>query len=78
MASELGWRADVAHGTTARMRCGTKATWQGREWPAQGACGALDSDTWQKATRVHADARVGRHVAGEVGRWRAHGLVGPG
>ena len=27
--------------------------------------------------RVHANARVGRHVAGRVGRWRAHGLVGP-
>ena len=29
--------------------------------------------------RVHADARVGRHVAQVgVGIWRAHGLVGPG
>ena len=34
---------------------------------------------WQEATRtVHVGARVGRHVAGEVRMWRAHGLVGPG
>ena len=30
------------------------------------------------STRVHVGDRVGRHVAGEVGIWRAHGLVGPG
>ena len=30
------------------------------------------------STRVHVGARVGRHVAGEDGIWRAHGLVGPG
>ena len=30
------------------------------------------------STRVHADAREGRHVASRVGIWRAHGLVGPG
>ena len=28
------------------------------------AGGAGGTDTWQEATRVHADARVGRHVAG--------------
>ena len=56
--------ADVACGTTARMRRGTKATWQGRGWPARGAGGAWGADTWQEATRVHADAREGRHVAG--------------
>ena len=43
------------------MRRGTEATWQGRAWPTRGAGGA---DMWQKATQVHADARVGRHVAG--------------
>ena len=26
--------------------------------------------------RVHVDARVGRHVAGAVGSWRAHGYSG--
>ena len=31
------------------------------------------------STQVHADTRVGHHVAcGGVGIWRAHGLVGPG
>ena len=30
------------------------------------------------STQVHADARVGRHVAMGVDIWRAHGLVGPG
>ena len=28
--------------------------------------------------RVHADARVGRHVAKRVGIWRPYGTVGPG
>ena len=28
-------------------------------------------------TRVHMGARVGRHVAGRAGRWRAHGYSGP-
>ena len=30
------------------------------------------------STQVHVDARVGHHVASEVGRCRAHGIVGPG
>ena len=73
----LTWRAELTWSAEpARMRCGTEATWQGRAWPTRGAGGA---DTWQEATRVHADAREGRHVAsGEVGIWRAHGLVGLG
>ena len=49
------------------MRRGTEATWQGRACPTRGAGGA---DMWQEATRVHADAREGRHVAG--------GLAGEG
>ena len=57
------------------MRRGTKATWQGRAWPTRGAGGA---DPWQEATRVHADAREGCHVARGAGSWRAHGIVGPG
>ena len=52
-------RADVARGTSAPMRRGTEATWQGRAWPTRGASGV---DTWQVAKRVHADAREGRHV----------------
>ena len=63
----LTWRgADVARGTTARMRRGTEATWQGREWLTRGTGGAQGADTWQEATRVHTDARVGRHVAGRL------------
>ena len=30
------------------------------------------------ATRVHADARVAPRGSEGAGRWRAHGLVGPG
>ena len=52
----------------ARMRRGTEATWQGRAWPTRGAGG---TDTWQEATRVHADAREGRHMA--RGRWQLEG-----
>ena len=58
-------QADVARRTSARMRRGTEATWQGRAWPRRGAGGAGGEDTWQEATRstrVHADAHVGRHV----------------
>ena len=45
--------ADVARGTTARMRRGAEATWQSRGWPTRGAGGAQGTDTWQEATRVH-------------------------
>ena len=78
MASGSCGRADVARETTAWMRRGTEATWQSHGWPARGAGGAQCADTWQEATRVHVGARVGRQVAGEVGIWRTHGLVGPG
>ena len=63
MARGTSRQADVARGTTARMRRGTEATWQGRGWPTRGASGAQGADTWQEATRVHADVREGRHVA---------------
>ena len=66
VASGTGWRADMARETTAQMRRGAKATWQGRGWPTRGTCGAQGAETWQEITRVHpvhADARVGCHVA---------------
>ena len=44
------------------MRRGTEATWQGRAWPMRGVGGAGGADTWQEATRVHVNAREGRHV----------------
>ena len=75
------WRADVARRTTARMRRGSVATWQGRRWPTQGAGGAQGADTWQEATRVHGSTRTpvwGATWQERVGIWRAHGLVGPG
>ena len=70
----------MARGTPTLMRRGTEATWQGNGWPARGAGGAEGADTWQEATRstqVHVGAHVGRHVAGEVGSWRAHRYSGP-
>ena len=55
--SKTSAQADVVCGTTARMRRGTEATWQGRGWPTRGAGGAQGADTLQEATRVHADPR---------------------
>ena len=63
-------------GITALMRRGTEATWQGSGWPARGVGGTQGADTWEEATRVHADAREGRHVVDGAGSWRAHGIVG--
>ena len=59
VARMLTWRveADMARRTSARMRRGTEAMWQGRAWVTRGAGGA---DTSQEATRVHTDAREGR------------------
>ena len=76
--NRLTWQgSDVARGTTAPLRRGTEATWQDACGPrGVRACGA---DVWSGATRTgHANAREGRHVATGAGKWRAHGLVGPG
>ena len=54
--------ADVARGTTALIRRGIEATWQGSGWPARDAGGAEGADTWQEATRstrVHVGALWG-------------------
>ena len=72
--AELTWCAELTwRSGPARMRHGSEATWEGRAWPTRGACSA---DTWQEATRVHADACEGRHVAewglaceGPTGKW---------
>ena len=62
MAWTLTWRAELTwRSGPGRMRRGTKATWQGHAWPTRGAGG---TNTWQAATRVHADAPEGRHMAG--------------
>ena len=58
----LTWRvglADVIHGTCADAT--RHARPRGRAARAREAQGV---DTWQDATRVHADTRVGRHVTG--------------
>ena len=46
------------------MRHGTQGHMAGLCEPTLGAGGAQGADTWREATRVHADARVGRHVVG--------------
>ena len=69
----LTWQgADVGRGTTARMRRGSEATWQGCRWPTRGAGGAQGADTWQEATRVHAGPR-GRPCGAPRGRGSAYG-----
>ena len=80
MVSGPSGRADVARRTTAWMRRGIEATWQSHGWPgeAQVAHKAQTRGRRPRGPRVHANARVGRHVAERVGRWRAHGLVSPG
>ena len=68
----MTWRAGPPrrYDVALRPRGRTRVAHVGR------ACGA---DVWPGATRTgHADPREGRHVASEAGKWRAHGLVGPG
>ena len=75
------WRADVARGTTARMRRGTEATCRAAGGPreAQAAHRARTCARRPRvSTQVHTDAHVGRHVAMGVGIWRVHMLVGHG
>ena len=77
VASGARWRADVAHGCDAALRPRDRAMGGPRR-----AHEAHRARTRGKrphvSTRVHVGVRVGRHVAEWVGRWRAHGLVGPG
>ena len=77
MASGARWRADVARGCDAALRPRGRAT--GGPRGAQEAHSARTRGRRPHvSTRVHVGTPVGRHVAGEVGIWRAHGLVGPG
>ena len=66
----------VTHGTTARVRRGSEATWHGRGWPTRGAEGARRGHVAKghATTWVHVGACVGRHVADG----RPTGIVGPG
>ena len=75
----LTWRAgaagaDVARGTTSKVRRGTEATWQSPGGPRE-AHVALTRG-WRPRRRAHAYAREGSHVAGKAGNWRAHGYSG--
>ena len=74
-------RANVARGTTARMRRGSEATWQGRGCPTRGAGGAQDADAWQEAkrsTRVHVGTRWGATWQVGLADGGPTGIVGPG
>ena len=71
-ALELTWHAGPPRG------CDTTLRPRGRA--AGGPCEAPEAHrarTHGRRPRVHADARVGCHVAGAVGSWRAHGYSGP-
>ena len=58
VVSGARWHANIARGTTSRMRRGTETTWQGRGWPTRGAGGAQGADTRQEATLVHGSTRT--------------------
>ena len=75
-ARELTWRTGPPRGCGAALRPRGRAVGGPRE--AQVVHMARTRGRRPLvSTRVHADAREGHHVAGKVGKWRAHGLVGP-
>ena len=67
-------RADVARGSTAPLRRGAEATWQG-------ACGPREAQVALTRGRSHTDGPRGRPCRAPRGRlvrmWRAHGNSGP-
>ena len=75
MATGPRGRADVARGSTAPLRRGAEATWQG-------ACGPRGAQVALTRARSHTDGPRGRPCGAPRGKgvrmWRAHGLVGPG
>ena len=67
--------ADVARGTTSKVRRGIEATWQSSGGPRKAQV-ALTHGRRPRG-QAHADAREGRHMAdGRAGSWRAHGHSG--
>ena len=70
----------MARGTTARMRRGSEATWQGRGWPTRGAGDARRGHVAKghATTRGHVGAREGRHVEGGLAYGGPTGIVGRG
>ena len=76
-AHELTWRAGPPRECDTALRPCGRAVGGPRE--AQVAHRARTRGRRPHVSmRVHADAREGHHMAGKAGRWRAHGLVGPG
>ena len=76
-AGTLTWHAGPPRGCDAALRPHGRAAGGPRE--AQETHRARTRGRRPRvSTRVHADAREGRHVAGKAGRWRAHGIVSPG
>ena len=77
MASGARRRTDVVRGCDAALRprgravCGPRKAQEAHRARTRGRRPHV-------SMRVCVGARVGCHVAGEVGRWRAHELVGPG
>ena len=70
------WRAGPPRGCDAALRPCGKAVGGPRR--AQEAHRAQTRGRRPRvSTGVHVGARVGHHVVGKLGRWRAHGLVGP-
>ena len=76
-ARELTWRVGPPRGCDEALRPHGRVV--GGKRQAQVAHSAWTRGRRPRvSTRVHADAREGRHVAGKVGSWRAHGYSGPG
>ena len=71
-AGALTWHAGPPRVCDAALRPRGKAAGGPRE-----AQEAHRARTRGRRPRVHADARVGRHMARAVDNWRAHGYSGP-
>ena len=70
----------MARGTTSKVRRGTEATWQSPGGPRGVQEAHSCTATWpggHATTRVHVDARVGRHVGGRLVGGGPTGIVGP-
>ena len=76
-AGELTWRAGPPRGCDVALRPRGKAAGGPHEAHVVHRTRTRGRRP-RMSTPVHVGARVGRHMAGEVSRWRAHGLVGPG
>ena len=71
---ELTWCAGPPRGCVVALRPRGRAAGGPRE--AHVAHRARTRGRRPRVSTVHADACVGRHMAGAVGSWRAHGYSG--